>query len=223
VWERKMKIAVKPEITDMTYYVKYKEAFLELAKQERRLPLVTQLLKDFEIRLNDVQFNEKTPSDNWIHFTKFYGEAFFNVSLGLEELTARLTKPKDEKMVVDLYGKLVQNIRPVEYDVQRFISQRHFSTTESATSFLRELNPNHPVGFGEMLEGNGVFYTLRSEANNMTVHITLANSLAVPGGLFLSVENSFWPNQFDFEKAFGIAKEFYAFIVDQLNVIILQA
>lgn len=217
-----MKITVKSELSDLTYYAKYKEALIDLVREERRLPLVGELVRSFGLKLNDIKIDNNVPSENWMHFSKFYGTTWLDVSLGLEELTARLRNPEDEKMVKDLYGKLVESIREVTFDLQRMTIQRHFSTKGDARSFLENLNPNYPTGFKQMLEGNGVFYTLKLEPNKMTIHITLVNSLYVPGGLFFSVENVFSPNQYDFERAFSVAKERYDFIVEQLNLVIVE-
>jgi len=215
-----MKITVKPERADFTYYAKYKEPSLDWVKEENRFRLIKQILKNYGLSLSDIRFDEKALSQNWMHFSKFEERTFFDVSLGLEELTARLSNPKSEKGLTDFYRKIFETVGQIEIAMQRLAAQWHFSTKENAISFLRNLNPECPVGFKEILEGNGVFYTLKSEPKNMTSHITLVNSLVVSGGLFLSVENVFWPIQYDFEKAFSHSKEMHDFIVNQLGLVV---
>jgi len=214
-----MKITVKPERAYFTYYAKYKETSLELVKEENRFRLIKQILKNFGLTLIDIRFDEKALSQNWMHFSKLEEATFLDVSLGLEELTAGLSNPKDEKGLTDFYRKIFETVAQIEIDMQRFAAQWHFSTKENARSFLRDLNPECPVGFKEILDGNGVFYTLKSDVKNMTSHITLVNSLVVSGGLFLSVENVFWPMEYDPEKAFSHSKEMHDFIVNQLGLV----
>jgi len=214
-----MELVVKPTWTYLLYQVFFKEVMLELViKEELRLPLINKFLKAFELRLNDIKFNMQTMSDNYIQFSKFYEQALFNVSFGLEEASATLKAPQNEVQVADLYGKLFQIFQDIPIAIQKMTIQRQLSTEGDATSFLKSLNPHCPSNFEKLLQGGGVFYTLKIPENEMTIYITLVESIFIPGGLYLSIENIFSPNIYDFQNAFEISKERHDFILKELNL-----
>jgi hypothetical protein len=218
-----MELTVRPELLDLSCQVKFKESLLGLTKEDERLPLINYFLKAFELRLNDLKFDLQRLSDNWIHFSKFYGATWFDVSFGLEEVNALIRNPENEAMVKDLWGKLTEALEQADIDFQRMTIQQHFSTKGDANSFLRFLNPNCPNEFKDFLDGSGVFYTLKISAHSLTTYITLVNSLHVPGGLYFSVENVFSPNLYDFQNTFRIAKEYYDFVLSRLNITLEEA
>jgi len=218
-----MELVVKAESVDLMYRAFYKEAMLELSSEKPRLSLVNKFLKAFDLGLNNLKFNPETASNNYIHFSKFDGPTFFNVSFGLEEVSAGLQVPRDEAQVTDLYGKLFQILEQIPISRRVMIVNQHLSTEGDASSFLKSLNPHAPSNFDKLLHGRGVFYTLKIPQHELTIHITFVNSLFIPGGLYLSIENEFSPNLYDSKKTFKVVKDHYDFILRELNLNVKEA
>ena len=70
--------------------------------------------------------------------------------------------------------------------------QEHLLTSGDVLSYLKSLNPNVPAKFEQLLSGRGMFYTLTVPDHELTIFITVANSLFVKGGIFLSIEMIFY-------------------------------
>lgn len=213
-----MELVARPMATDLFCQVFFKEPMLEFLKGEPRISLINRFLEAFKLRLNDLKFSDVTPSNNHIHFSKFYGPSFFDVSFGLEEVAAMLRNPQNEAQVTDLFGKLFQGFEQSSFSRQRMTISQQLSTEEDVTLFLKGLNPYCPSNFEKLLHGRGVYYTLKIPEHELTIYITLVNSMFIPGGLYLSIENNFSPNLYDFKEAFRIAKERHDFILKELNL-----
>ena len=84
------------------------------------------------------------------------------------------------------------------------------------------LNPNPPEGFKELLTGRGVFYTLRVPGDELSIHISVAASLFLAGGIFFSVENDFNPNKHSFADAVEIVRTHREAILKELDIQIQQ-
>lgn len=213
-----MRLIVRPLDRYLMYQGFYEKPMLELSKEELRISLINKFLKAFELRLDNIKFNIETASNNYIYFSKFDGPTVFNVSFGLEEVSARLHNPQNEAQGTDLYGKLFQILEQIPISHQKMIINQHFSTRGDVASFLKSLNPNCPGNFKKFLHGRGVYYILKISEHELTIYITLVNSLLFPGGLYLSIENDFSPNKYDFQNAFKIAGEHHDFILKELNL-----
>ena len=213
-----MGLVVRPRDRYLMYQGSYEKPMLELSKEEPRISLINKFLKAFQLRLNNIKFNIETASNDYIHFSKFDGPTFFDVSFGLEEVSAKLNNPQNEAQEVDLYGRLFQVLEQISVSHQKMIIDQQFSTKGDVISFLKSLNPNCPDNFKEFLHGRGVYYILKISEHELTIYITLVDSLLFPGGLYLSIENDLSPNKYDSHNAFKIAKEHYDFILGGLNL-----
>jgi hypothetical protein len=213
-----MKLNVKPVSTDLFYHASFEEPMIEHVKAEKLASTVNKLARTFALRLNDIKVTNEAPSDNFLHFSKFDGPSFFDVSFGLEEVSARLRQPQNEQHATDLYNKLSQFFDQATIKTQRMNVGQQLSTQEDAASFLESLNPNVPGHFQQFLQGSGVYYTLRIPDNQLAIYITLVSSMSVAGGLYLSIENEFSPNLYDFEGALVIVKGRRDFIMKELNL-----
>ena len=78
-----MELILKPATIDFRYRVVFKEPQFEIVKEGARVLLLNKIIKNFGLRLNDIKFNNQAPSNDFIHFSKFYGSSFFNVFFGL--------------------------------------------------------------------------------------------------------------------------------------------
>ena len=140
-----MEFAAIPGEVYMMLRVVFKDPLLELLKEEQRISIIGKFLKAFDLRLNDLKFNIETPSNNHIHFIKFYGFTSIEVSFGYEEVTANLRNPQDEKQLADIYNKLFQIIGQYPISTQRIVINSHFSTKNDTSAFLESLNPSHAI------------------------------------------------------------------------------
>ena len=123
-----MALVVETVDIDLSYQVFFTEPQLELSKENNRLKLVGNVLRTFGLRLNDLKYNQETPSNNSIHFSKFFGRAFFDVSLGYEECTAKLRNPIDKNQALEIYGGFAQIIESIPISHQNIFIQQHLST-----------------------------------------------------------------------------------------------
>ncbi len=68
-----------------------------------------------------------------------------------------------------------------------------------------------------------MFYTLGIEEHSLVVHISVVASLFVEGGVFVSIENDFNPNNYDFQSALSIVKEGRESMLKELGIHIEKA
>ena len=213
-----MELIVKPSFVEFRYETVLKESMLSVTVEESRISLIKKFLKAFDLRLNDIKFDGQALSNNYIHFSKFYNSTFFDVSFGLEEISASLRMPTDEAQVADLYGKLFQIFEDNPISVQRMNIQRQCSTEGDVASFFQTLNPHTPKKFKELLYSRGMIYDLKVLEYELYIHVLIANSLVVKGGLYLNIDFEFSPNKYDFENALRIAKDQHEFIFKELGL-----
>ncbi len=213
-----MELLIRPVITNLFYKATFPEPMSELYRSEGTEALLKRLVKDFGLRLNSIKFNRESLSDNFLHFSKFKGPSWFDVSYGLEEVTAVLNNPLDEEQVSDLYTKLADCFRQYAMSRQQMNLQQQLAVEGDVTSFLESLNPNIPSWFQGALEGRGAFYVLKFLDQQLRTHITVASSLYVKEGLFLSIENDFEPNKYNFKEAFRIAQDHHESILRELGM-----
>lgn len=215
-----MELVVTPVTADLKYQVVFEKPVFETIREESRILLIEQVVKSFELPLNNLKFRAEALSDDFIHFSKLYTPGFLDVSFGLEEVSASLRNPRDEAQVADLYGRIFKLIEKNPISRQIMTIQRHLSTEGDSIAFLNALNPYYPSNFERFLERRGVIYTLRIPENELTIYITIVSSLFVKNGIFLSIENHFAPNKYDFRSAFEIAKERHDFVLRELDLTI---
>lgn len=213
-----MGLVVKPVSTDLSYQVFFEEPIVEGFKGDGLTTILVNMAKDFGLRLNDIKIDRDAPSDNFIHFFKFEGLSWFDVSYGLEQVRATLRSPLNEEQVVNLYTKLSKYFEHHPVTRQQMNIQQQLSTEGGASSYLKDLNPNIPNGLEKYLHGRGVFYTLKIPDHDLTIHVALASSLFVEGGLYLTLENDFSPSKYKFETAFKVAKEYHDLILNELHL-----
>jgi hypothetical protein len=215
-----MKLVVSPVSTDLQFRANFSEPQLGLGRfvdDERHL-MIRKILNDFGLRLNDVKFNNLTPSNDFIHFSKIYGACFLDVSFGLEEVQILLRRAESEAQVNDIAKKIGDLIVARPLSTQRFTIQTHFSTTGQLNQYLQILNPYCPTSFKDKLNNVGVHYTLNVSDHNLAIYITAVESLFVQKGLYLSLEFEFSPSKYEFENAFAVTKEQYWFILNGLDL-----
>ncbi len=213
-----MALIVKPVAADLFYHAVFSEPMFDLFRSDATQSLTRNIVKRFAISIDSIRFNREALSKNFIHFSTFDGPSWFDVSYGLEEVTATIRNPQKEEQVVDLYTKLAKCFKEHGIKRQRMNILRQLSTKGDASSFLKALNPQVPGGLEGLLKGRGVLYSLTIPDHQLKIDITLANSHFVPGGLFLSIESEFSPNKYSFERAFKVAKEYHDLAWKELDL-----
>jgi len=215
-----MKLVVESAGTDLFYKAVFREAILEVSESEPRFALAKKIMKNFMIRLNDIKFKQETPSDNWISFSRFYGQAFFNVSLGVEEVSAALRRPVDEAQVKDLYIRFFELFEKFDLSYQKMTIQQQFSVEGDVKKYLYSLNPYTPEKFANQLTEKGVTFGLRIDEHDLSIYLVAIKSIIIEGGLYLNIDFEFSPNKYDSHKAYDIARNYYEFILEGLNLTI---
>jgi len=220
-----MKLFISPASTDVQFRASFAEPQLGLARfvDDERHQLIRKILTSFELRLNDVKFNNLIPSNDFVHFSKFYGACFLDVSFGLEEILVVLRRVESETQLYDISAKVgyLLDARPLA--TQRFTIQEHFSTSEGSTEYLQSLNPHCPSSFKDKLSSVGVHYTLKVSDHNLAIYVTAVESLFIQNGLYLSLEFEFSPSTYDLANALAVTKEQYRFILNGLDLEIKEA
>ena len=181
-----MEIDVKSTFLDINYQVSFSEPLLTLATEAVRLPVINQILKTFSLRLNDIKFDHSYPSNNFIHFSRYYLNAFFDVSLGLEEITIKINRPENEKQVYGFLDSFFKIIKEDKISGQRATLMSHYSTDGNVKTYMEAINPYTPDNFQRHLDGKGAIFMLKIPEHELTCKILLAESLLVAGGIYLS-------------------------------------
>jgi hypothetical protein len=215
-----MKLVISPASTDLQFRATFTEPQLGLGRvvDDERHQLIRKILTSFDLRLNDVKFNNLTPSNDFIHFSKFYGVCFLDVSFGLEEILVVLRRTESETQLVDIATKVGYLIEARPLATQRFTIQEHFSTSDQLVEYLQSLNPHCPSSFKDKLSSVGVHYTLKESDHNLAIYVTALESLFIQKGLYLSLEFEFSPSKYDLPNALAVTKEQYRFILNGLDL-----
>jgi hypothetical protein len=214
-----MELVLKPVTADVNYFASFKEPIIFLDDKDNLRPdLVKKILKTFELRLNDIKFNNQLPSNDYIHFYKFFGQCILDVSLGLEEVAARIGTPLNEEQVADLLSRLTKIIEDYPITFQRIGIQRHLETAGDVEKYLESLNPNVPDNLQKYLSGRGVIYNFRLPDHELTIQSIITNSLIVDNGIYFFTEFSFSPNKYDFDGTYKVVKTQYEFLLNELNL-----
>jgi hypothetical protein len=218
-----MELNVKSADPSIGCRISFKNAMLDLAKETNRFSLIDRIVKLFDLHLNDVKFNNDNISYNYIHFSKFVDGSFFDVFFGLEIVEANLQSAKSEEQVRAIYGNLFEIIGQFPISRLKININQHLATDENSELYLESLNPNIPTDFQKYIKGRGVYYTLDFKEHNLTTYITLVNSLFIPKGIYLSIENDFLTDSCNFSQIYQVTKDYYDFILKELKLIFEEA
>ena len=213
-----MKITVLPYSADVSFSVHYKEPMLAISQEESRIPIIRNILRNFEVHLDQLAFDGKSLSGNFISFTKQYGPSLLGVHFGLEETSANFWRVDREEQVVDSFGKLFTILDEIPIASMRINMSNHFQVKGEVNSFLGSLNPNIPNDFKEFLSGRGVFFHLKFPELGLSSYLTVVNSLLVSNGLFLGAENQLSPVAGTLVDSLASVFEKLGFIMNSLGI-----
>ena len=221
-----MDIHVKPVLADAEYQVEFKTTYLEGATEPARFDLTRKILKQYGLILNDLTFDANSASNKLLKFRKFYEKTLFDVSYGLDQIVVLVRRVENKEQLYKLLSGLYNIIKPKDdlFKTQKFILRRHLETvpSENAMDFMNGLQPLQPQTFIKSLIGKGLIHHYLMEEHNLNVQFTVANSMAIPNGLYLSIDATFEPNQYDFIDGFKVSEHVYLTILNDLRISVVE-
>ena len=128
----------------MNYFAAYKEPQLNQIKEESRINLFKKLTTNFNLKLRDLKFDPTSISDKYVKFSKLIGRTFFDVSFGVEQISATLRNPVNMEQVEKQFGSLFEIIEEIPIELQRFVIQAQSNTKGDSKAFLQKLTPYTP-------------------------------------------------------------------------------
>ena len=214
-----MRIIAKPHITDATYRVIFFEPTFEMFHENKRKDWAKHLIRSFGLRLNDLIFDPNSLSDNYIRFSKFYGQTYFKANIGLEEIELRVQRVQSETQLKGLFEGIFPLVSHELISGQRFSINQHLILDTNVKEYLNSLNPNSPRELKKHIDNKGVFYTLNFPEHDMNIQVTLVISLVGEDMLFLNIDGAFSnKKKYDSETAFKISREWYDIITDAVDL-----
>jgi hypothetical protein len=216
-----MEINIKPALSEAEYGLEYKETFFEGASEKARLSLAKKLIKAYELRFNDIKFDGNQASNKLISFSRFYGDSYFLVEYGLENINSKINRLIDRQQCRQLFGTLYKTVKGKDnlFAWQKFSVRQHFKIqNSSALDYLNSINPFTPQGFISQLFGRGSLFALDVPDHELKIHVLLTNSVIIEDGIYFSIDFIFMQNQYDFADAFDISSSQYDFILNELNL-----
>lgn len=221
-----MEINIKLALSEAEYSLNYKETFFEGALEKARISLAKKLIKAYELKFNDLKFDGNQASNQLITFSRFYGDAYFEVAYGIENISSKINRLMDKEQCRQLFGTLYRIVKTKDnlFTLQKFSIKQHFEVHDSSTlDYLNSINPFTPPGFKNQLIGRGSIFELAVPDHELKIQVLLTSSLLVKNGIYFSIDFFFMPNQYDFADAFKISSSQYDFILNELNLKLDQA
>jgi len=202
----------------INYFAAFKEPQLNQIKEESKINLVKKLTTNFDLRLNDLKFDWLSISDKLVKFSKLIDRTFFDVSFGLEEISATLSNPVNMEQVEKLFGSLFEIIEEVPIKLQRFVIQAQSTTKGDRKAFLQKLTPYTPDKFSNLVAGKGITYHLLFDEFSLKGFVTVSDSIILEKGIFVFVQFEFSPNKYTPNEASQVAKDQFNFILKELDL-----
>jgi len=217
-----MAFNVKTELTDVDYELIFKETWLEGAVEKNRMSIVKQLLKSFQLHLNDIKFDNTAPSDKMIFFSRFYDETFLNVNFGLEQIHVTVKRNQSQEKLIKLLTNIYDIVRSKTFISQHIILNQHMIAEKNVNEYLETLNPNTPDEIKDFTTGRGVSYRIADKDKQMEMSVVVTNSAMLENGIYFNFNCQFRPNPYDLETASELVKAKYDLITKALNLEIDQ-
>ena len=208
------------ELVDISinYFAVFKEPHLNQIKEESRINLVKKLTTNFDLRLNDLKFDPTSISDKFVKFSKLINRTFFDVSFGLEQISATLSNPVNMEQVEKLFSSLFEIIEEAPIKLQRFVFQAQSTTKGDSKAFLQKLTPYTPDKFNNLIAGKGITYHLLFEEFNLKGFVTVSDSIILEKGIFVFVQFEFSPNKYTPNESSQVARDQFNFILKELDL-----
>jgi len=202
----------------INYFAIFKEPQLDQIREESRINLAKKLTKYFGLKLSDLKFDATSISDKFIKFSKLIDRTFFDVSFGLEQISATLRNPVNMEQVEKLFSSLFEIIEEAPIELQRFVIQGQSTTKGDSKAFLQKLTSYTPDKFIDLVAGKGITYHLLFEEFNLKGFVTVSDSIILEKGIFLFVEFEFSPNKYTPNESSQVARDKFNFILKELDL-----
>jgi hypothetical protein len=202
----------------INYFAAFKEPQLNQIKEESRINLVKKLTTNFGLRLSDLKFDPNSVSDKFVKFSKLINRTFFDVSLGLEQISATLSNPVNMEQVEKLFSSLFEIIEEAPIELQRFVIQAQSTTKGDSKTFLQKLTPYIPDKFNNLIAGKGITYHLVFQEFNLKGFVTVSDSIILEKGIFVFVQFEFSPNKYTPNESSQVARDQFNFILKELDL-----
>ncbi len=208
------------EVVDISinYFAAFKEPQLNQIKEESRINLFKKLTTNFDLRLSDLKIDPTSISDKFVKFSKLINRTFFDVSFGLEQISATLSNPVNMEQAEKLFGLLFEIIGEAPIELQRFVIQAQSTTKEDSRAFLQKLTPYTPDKFNNLIAGKGITYHLLFKEFNLKGFVTVSDSIILEKGIFVFVQFEFSPNKYTPNESSQVARDQFNFILKELDL-----
>jgi hypothetical protein len=202
-----MKYHLTPASADFSYSFFYKEPMMDLIKQGPRIDFLTRLLKEFAISIDTLKFDAGKPSGKAIEFSKFYDRTWFNVSIGIERFEV-IFQPLPGKELIKKSCMALYNLFGNDLlSWQEMNINSHHTVKEGVNALLESLNPYCPPDLLGLVKGRGVSYEFDIPEQELTVRISVANSIIVKDAAYVALNGRFTTSRYNFEQAYDILLE----------------
>ena len=215
-----MPLILEPADLSIEYFAAYKEPQLNQIKEESRINLFKKLTTNFNLKLRDLTIDPTSISDKYVKFSKLIGRTFFDVSFGVEQISATLRNPVNVEQVEKQFGSLFEIIEEIPIELQRFVIQAQSNTKGDSKAFLQKLTPHTPEEFNNLIAGKGITYHLLFREFNLKGFVTVSDSIILEKGIFLFVQFEFSPNKYTPNESSQIAKDQFNFMLKELDLTI---
>jgi hypothetical protein len=208
------------ELMDVSvnYFAAFKEPQFDQVKEESRIDLVKKLMKNFDLKLGDLRIDTTSISDKYFKFSKFINRTFFDVSLGLEQISATLNNPVNIEQVEKMFGPLFEIIGETPIELQRFVIQTQSTTKGDSKAFLQKLTPYTPDKLDDIVTGKGITYHFLFKEFDLKGSVTVSDSIILEKGIFVFVQFEFSPNKYTPNEASQLAKDQFNFFLKELDL-----
>lgn len=167
---------------------------MDLFESKTRIGIINNILKVFDVSIDNMKYDMGPPSENSISFSKFLGDVFLVFKIGAEKCELDMNRIT----TTDFCVETVDNFRSIFSDIQlsrqKVTIQTHFSVDEGAEQFIDSISPPAPVSFEGKIAVRGVIYSLNLAEKHADLLITVADSMLLQDGVFLQLAADFQDN-----------------------------
>jgi hypothetical protein len=212
-----MEFHLKPLSADFSCRFLFKEPILDILKGNQRISLIGEILGNFNISIDALKYDTGPLSSKAIEFSKFFGDVWFNVSIGVERVDVVMNPIPEGHLIKDRCSALYNIFDTENISKHELTIHSHFAVEEGVDPFLESLNPYCPEEFSKFLKGRGISYNLEIPEHELLIYITIINSLLYPDAVYTIIVASFSSNKYDFQKAFDLLSDYSQLILKGLK------
>lgn len=191
----------------------------DIVREDNRIALSGYLVEVFGLSIDDIKFNTQSLSNNYIVFSKIYGQTWVNVSIGLEMVSCRIAHPETADQIIETISKIhniYTNADINEYNVEINV---HYSFAGNLEKYLSNFYNCIPNAFEDCFDGGGIIYGLGWPKEKMKCHVVLSKSLVVDKGIYLATNFKYSPDNNDYNELVKAIKDRRDFVLSGLKLV----